>query len=225
VKLAIIADIHGNKAALEAVIKAAPPVEGWICAGDVVGYYPDVNEVCEILCALRAFVVRGNHDAYVSQELAPNEERAAAYKTDWTRNQLSPQHSAWIRSLPVEMFFRFGQRQLTVRHASPWDEETYVYPDSVKLPEIRLVSDEYLILGHTHYPMSVRAGDGCVINPGSVGQPRDYNPAASYAVLDTKSGTVEHRRVSYDVASYQQHLRSLGWPEATIRILSRTRGL
>lgn len=85
-KLAIIADIHGNKPALEAVLRAAPPVDAWICAGDVVGYYPDVNEVCEILYGLRAFVVRGNHDAYVTRELLPNDQRAAAYRTDWTRN-------------------------------------------------------------------------------------------------------------------------------------------
>ena len=71
-KLAIIADIHGNRPALEAVLKAVPPVDGWICAGDVVGYYPDANEVCEILLSLRALVVRGNHDAYVSKQLMPN---------------------------------------------------------------------------------------------------------------------------------------------------------
>jgi len=222
-KLAIIADIHGNRPALEAVLKAAPPVDGWICAGDVVGYYPDVNDVCEILLSLRALVVRGNHDAYVSKELAPNEERAAAYRTDWTRNQLEPQHAHWISSLPVEMVFCFGPRRLKVRHASPWDEETYLYPDSARLADIRLTANEYLLLGHTHRPMRIAAGEGYVINPGSVGQPRDYIPAASYAILDVESGTVEHRRAVYDVASYQQYLRDLGWPEATISILSRTR--
>lgn len=222
-KLAIIADIHGNRPALEAILKAAPPVDGWICAGDVVGYYPDVNDVCEILLSLKALVVRGNHDAYVSKELVPNAERAAAYRTEWTRNQLEPQHARWISSLPVEMVFCFGQRRLKVRHASPWDEETYLYPDSARLVDIRLAANEYLLLGHTHRPMRIAAGEGYVINPGSVGQPRDYNPAASYAILDVESGTVEHCRAAYDVASYQQHLRDLGWPEATISILSRTR--
>jgi putative phosphoesterase len=222
-RLAIIADIHGNRPALEAVIKSAPPVDGWICAGDVVGYYPDVNEVCQVLLNLRAVVIRGNHDAYVSGELLPNEERRVLYRTDWTREHLTPSNARWIKGLPVEAAFSFGASRLFVRHASPWDEETYLYPDSARLAEIRLAKNEYLFLGHSHHPMRVAAGDGLVINPGSVGQPRDYNPAASYAVLDLDSGTVEHRRALYDVASYQQHLRDLEWPESTIAILSRTR--
>jgi putative phosphoesterase len=222
-KFAIIADIHGNRPALEAVVKAAPPVDGWICAGDVVGYYPDVNEVCGILLGLRVFVVRGNHDAYVINELMVNEDRRSVYRTDWTRQQLKPEYKRWIAAMPVEMVFRYGGTRLVVRHASPWDEETYLYPDSGRLAEIRLDLNEYLLLGHTHHPMCIASGEGFVINPGAVGQPRDYNPAASFAVLDLEAGTVENRRVEYDVVSYQQYLRNLEWPETTIAILSRTR--
>lgn len=137
--------------------------------------------------------------------------------------ELKMQNLHWIASLPIEINFRFGPRHLKVRHASPWDEETYLYPDSTRLADIRLAPNEYFILGHTHHPMCIAAGEGFVINPGSVGQSRDYNPAASYALFDTISGTVQHCRATYDVVSYQQYLRDLGWPETTISILSRTR--
>jgi predicted phosphodiesterase len=121
------------------------------------------------------------------------------------------------------MIFSFGPKRLIVRHASPWDEETYLYPDSNRLPDVRLARNEYLLLGHTHHPMQRAAGEGYVINPGSVGQPRDYNPAASYAIWDVESGAVEHRRAAYDVTAYQKILRELDWPESTIAILSRMR--
>lgn len=220
-KIAILADIHGNLPALQAVLNDMPVVDGLICCGDVVGYYPDVNEVCAQLRNINAFVVRGNHDAYVIGELQPDPARRSVYRVDWTQSRLTISHRCWLASLPVELRFCWGNLSVTVRHASPWDEETYLYPDSPDLAKISLEKNEILILGHTHHPMANKAGEGMLINPGSVGQPRDWNPQASYAILETQTGSIEHKRVPYNVVEFQQRLESLGLDEAVVKILSR----
>ena len=223
VKIGLIADIHGNRPALEAVFRNAPRVDRWICMGDIVGYYPDVNEVCDMLIDMKVQTVRGNHDAYVLGKLAAPPEQTGLYRTEWTRDTLTHRHYQWLNELPLEIQFHVGAMQFRVRHASPWDEETYLYPDSPYLSRIQLERDAYFVCGHTHRPMITIAGLGYVVNPGSVGQPRDYNPSAAYAVLNTEDGTIEHWRAAYDVASYQGYLSDLGWPDSSISILSRSR--
>jgi putative phosphoesterase len=223
VKIGLIADVHANLLALKSVIDDMPSAELWICAGDVVGYYPDINDVCNLLRQLGALVIRGNHDAYVTGNLSPNPDRKSAYRTEWSRENLEQSNLAWLASLPVERTFQIGEISIRVRHASPWDEETYVYPDSSQLDKISLESNEMLVLGHTHHPMLVRCGKGTLINPGSVGQPRDWNPMASYAVLDTDTNKTSFHRVRYDVASLQDRLSKLQWDSSTVSILSRTR--
>jgi putative phosphoesterase len=221
VKIAILADIHGNLPALQAVLNDMPAVNSLICCGDVVGYYPDVNEVCSQMRTINAFVIRGNHDAYVVGGLNPEPTKRSFYRIDWTHSRLSDSHRHWLSGLPIELSFSWGNLSVTVRHASPWDEETYLYPDSPDLAKISLEKDEILILGHTHHPMLVKVGEGILINPGSVGQPRDWNPQASYAILQTESKSIEHKRVAYNVAELQRRLKSLSWEESAINILSR----
>ena len=222
-KVALLSDVHANLAALDAVIADLPSVDAILFAGDAVGYYAQPNEVCERLRAIGARCVRGNHDNYVTGQAEPNAERRAAYATDWTREQLTPENLAWLAALPAEIQVAAEDFDITVRHASPWDEETYLYPDSDRLGEVALAENEILVLGHTHHPMAVAAGRGLLINPGSVGQPRDWNPAAAYAVLRLPSREAELRRVAYDVAAVQEKLRALGWGMGAIEILSRHR--
>ena len=221
-KVALIADIHANLPALTAVLNDMPNVDSIVCVGDVVGYYADPNEVCDLLQQRRIPSIRGNHDAYVLGTLNPHPERVTAYRTEWTRQVLAPENTTWLQSLPASLEFRWDKLTVRLRHATPWDEEGYLYPDSPKLNEIQLGAKEFLVLGHTHRPMLRRCGEAFVLNPGSVGQPRDYNPMASYAILDCGSGNVDFRRVAYDVAGLQRRLRELGWDAATIAILSRT---
>jgi putative phosphoesterase len=222
-KIGLIADIHGNIAALEAVLTDMPPVDAVLCAGDVVGYYPYPDQVCDRLRQLGAWVVRGNHDAYVTGQLPFDPEKGCAYRTAWTRENLEPGHLAWLKALPVEIDFNWGGRRVRLRHASPWDEETYLYPDSPALGDVKLNAGEILVVGHTHHPLVTQCREGLLINPGSVGQPRDWNPLASYAVLELESCTVNHQRVGYDVAGLQRELSEMGWETKTIQILSRTR--
>jgi len=222
-QIGCIADVHGNLPALQAVLAAMPPVDAILCAGDVVGYYPDVNEVCEMLQMIGAYVIRGNHDGYVTGELTPDPSRRVAYRTDWTRDRLTPENLAWLKALPVQMTFNFKAISLVLRHASPWDEETYLYPDSEALNAIDLGENMIYVFGHTHHPMWQNVSKGYVLNPGSVGQPRDYNSHASFALLNTATMDASIFRVDYDVIAYQIRLRKQGWDEATISILNRKR--
>lgn len=220
-KVAVISDIHGNLPALQAVLSDMPPIDMIVCCGDIVGYYPDINEVCAVLRTSNVFTVRGNHDAYVTGELQPDPSKSIAYRTEWSRRQLDFIHLQWLKSLPVEMRFQWRNFTLIVRHASPWDEETYLYADSPGLAKLAVKENEMLIVGHTHHPMLKSVGNGVVLNPGSVGQPRDWNEESSYAIVETMSEVAEIRRVAYDVRAFQKRLKSLSWDKAAIEILSR----
>ncbi len=220
-KIGLLSDIHGNFPALKAVVNDAIGVDLWVCAGDIIGYYPYVNDVCKLLRKIGALSIRGNHDAYVIGELDPIAKNRVAYRTDWMIKNLHKEFFKWLIGLPIEINFKWGQTKLKVRHASPWDEETYLYPDSEQLEKISLAQGEILLLGHTHHPMNIKCGDGIVVNVGSVGQPRDWNPKAAYGVLDTISSEIVFRRVSYDVDTLQIYLTKLGYDGKNISILSR----
>lgn len=220
-KIAVLSDIHGNFPALQSVLADMPSVDAFICCGDLVGYYPDADQVCNAMKDLSSFIVRGNHDAYVSGALTPSPDKVQAYKVEWTRANLSVKNLNWLASLPFEMNFLLDGLNIKVRHASPWDEETYLYSDSLKLMDVYLNHGEMLLIGHTHRPMMVQAGAGMLVNPGSVGQSRDWNPFASYAILDTETRKAAIRRVKYNVFVFQNRLKELGWESSLIEILSR----
>ncbi len=223
-KIAILADIHGNLDALEAVLGAlqAEPIDHYIVAGDMVGYYDQPDAVCSRIRGLQnASVVRGNHDDYVCGALEPNPKNRDAYRVDWTRENLSQDNLAWLGGLPVAERMIFDDVLIAARHASPWDMETYLYPDT-DISKITLKEREILVLGHTHYPMDRPAGAGRIINPGSVGQPRDRRPGACFAVFDTVSMAVTFYRQAYDILSMQERLRAAGWRPSVIELLSRT---
>jgi putative phosphoesterase len=221
-KVAVLADVHANLPALVAVLEDLPNVDCIACLGDVVGYYADPNEVCALMRQHKIITIRGNHDAYVLGERLPHSDRVEAYRTAWTREVLEPRNFGWLRSLPTSMECRWGKIVAHLHHATPWNDEAYLYPDSDQLNEIKLGPNEFLALGHTHRPMLRQCGEGFVLNPGSVGQPRDCNPLASYAILDCDTANVDFRRARYDVTSLQRRLRELGWEPSTIAILSRT---
>jgi putative phosphoesterase len=220
-KIAVLSDVHANLPALDAVLADIGAPDRIVCCGDVVGYYADPNEVCDRLRSVGAQVIRGNHDAYVTGQLAPDPVRLATYRTEWTRERLTRANLDWLNDLPLELRLEWDSMRAVVRHANPWDEETYLFEDSPAIDAVEVPRDEFLILGHTHRPMLKRASGGYILNPGSVGQPRDWNPRASYATIDTDSGNVEIRRVPYDVSALQARLGSMAWDPLTIEILGR----
>jgi len=224
--VALISDIHANLAALEAVLDDLPPVDRIICCGDLVGYYDRPNEVCALLRDRQIECIRGNHDAYVTGALPPNETKRPFYRTDWTREVMSQSHLDWLASLGTDLVLEGNADdwRLRVRHASPWDEETYLHADAESaLARLHIGTREALAVGHTHRPLYRAIDVGWLLNPGSVGQPRDWNPLAAYAVFDMNTGAVEHRRAAYDVAGLQRRLDSNGWAPEIVGVLSRMR--
>ena len=223
-KIGILADIHSNLPALEAVLNKLNSCDRIICAGDMVGYYDRPNEVCECIRALNAVTIRGNHDGYVTGLLEPKPENRDIYRTDWTRDTLTSENFEWLKSLPPEHEIRYTDTRMLIRHANPWDEKHYIYPDSTKLlDKINLSKNEIMVLGHTHHPMIKRVVGGIILNPGSVGQPRDRDPRASYAIFDTETNEVCLQRTCYDVTKFQIKLSLMSWNPDMIKILSRTK--
>ncbi len=218
-RLAILSDVHANLPALISVLASVPRVDHLVFCGDAVGYYPDPNEVCALLSERRAIAVRGNHDAIVLGELLPEAGAESLIALDWTRSALSKENRAWLAAAPDEQRIRGDGVEIIIRHASPWDLTTYLHRDSPALTRVALEPGQWLLVGHTHRPMVRPAGAGMLVNPGSVGQPRDEQAGASFALLDVETGEVEVRRVAYDVDRYCARLESMGWHPLAIAAL------
>lgn len=228
-RLVLISDVHANLPALEAALAAIGQVAAGtavVCAGDVVGYYTEPNEVCKLLRERGVLCIRGNHDAYVLGLLPYPAQREAKYRVTWTRERLTEENTRWLASLPtavrVEVAGPVAWPAIHVRHASCVNEETYLYPDT-EITDAWYGDERVLVLGHTHHAMVREARPGRVIvNPGSVGQPRDRQPGAAYAILDAAHGSVLLRRAAYDVERYQQRLREACLEEDMVALLART---
>ena len=232
-RVAVVSDIHGNLHALRAVLDAvaAEEVDALWCLGDLVGYGPRPNECCAEVERAASLCLVGNHDLGVLGRipLAEFSDDAAA-AARWSQSVLSAEARAFLERLPsldaaedVELF-----------HASPRDPVwEYVLSDEVALTAFRLTSAPVVLVGHSHVALAFvlenGAVDGAVVpggaeidladgrfilNPGSVGQPRDGDPRAAYLVLDLDARRALHRRVAYPIERTQEEIRERGLPEA-----------
>ncbi len=204
----LLSDVHGNMPALRAVLEdAAGEYDAVICAGDLVGYNPFPEEVIREVINLGARCIRGNHDRAVMRDDYTGFSGIAIASDVWTRKRLSQSMLSYLASLPDSL--RLGDME--VHHGSPWDEDLYLYPEEwtgdIIPPGVR-----YLILGHTHVQAVRRFERGAVINPGSVGQPRDGDPRAAYALLDPETGEVLLKHVEYDVDEVAEAIIREGLP-------------
>ena len=225
-KLALLSDIHSNIEALDTVLAELPQVDRILVLGDIVGYGPDPNAVISRLRAIRARAVMGNHDAAM---LAPslldwfNPHAAAAAR--WTQRVLTPESRRYLAALPK--YGRLGPHRYV--HGSPrkpylWE---YILDDLQALEILVRLGPRFCFFGHTHLPRIFTAegeethepGEwitlpaAALVNPGSVGQPRDGNPDAAFAVVDLEIPAVRFGRVRYDVATTQAKIRAAGLPE------------
>lgn len=228
-RVAVVSDIHSNLVALDTVLEDVGPIDAVWQLGDVVGYGPDPDGVVARLREIDAIGVRGNHDAAAlgGPEIRWfNPEAAAA--AEWTRDRISGETRAWLDALPL----RHHEGRATLVHGSPRDPlREYIVDDDVALANLELLTTPYAFHGHTHLPVAFIADSPGIaivvphhgttlvlddrptlLNPGSVGQPRDGDPRASYLVLDTEAWTVTWRRVAYDFATVQRAIRSAGLP-------------
>jgi predicted phosphodiesterase len=237
VRIAVVSDIHSNLVALDAVLGRIGTVDAVWHLGDVVGYGPEPDAVVERLTELGAVGVRGNHDAAASGgaeiEWFNPDARAAM---EWTRAAISEATRAWLAALPQRRI----EADFTLVHGSPRDP-TWEYVTSAALARAGLsaISTKHGLHGHTHVPIAFTEVDGrmrtlapragntvalgegrTLLNPGSVGQPRDRDPRASYLILDLDTGTAMWGRVAYDVDAVGAAMRAAGLP---IRLADRLR--
>ncbi|MFB3920105.1 MAG: metallophosphoesterase [Terriglobia bacterium] len=240
----ILSDIHSNLEALNQCLELAEGRHDQIlCLGDLVGYGPDPNAVIDRLRPLARVVIRGNHDKACSgltdaEEFNP----LARIGTEWTRSALTPENVEYLRSLPegpaeVEWF------QLV--HGSLHDEDDYMLGPAQALPELRNLSVLAVFFGHTHYQggfmltpkgrfqsirlmgkndgltltLEIEEGGRYLINPGSVGQPRDGDWRAGFAILDSEKREVEYYRTPYDLPGTQEKMHKAGLPDPLIKRL------
>jgi len=211
----LIADVHSNAVALKAVLSAfdAMGVEKILHAGDIVGYNPYPNETIELFKKKKIISILGNHDRALVTGDASGFNPYAAAAIRWTGNVISIENSSYIAGLrDIESLTIDGKRMMMV-HGSPYDIDEYIYPENVSPDLLSAAKAEILILGHTHIQFMKEYPEGMIINPGSVGQPRDGNPDSAFAVLDTESGKIELKRISYDIEKVIEDMLAAHLPE------------
>jgi len=235
----IISDIHSNLTALEAVLADAGQVDAVWCLGDLVGYGPDPNECITRVCELPNLVcIIGNHDAAALNQIDSgtfNPEARDAIR--WTQNTLSDGSLAFLKSLPE----RLEMEDVTLVHGSPrhpvWE---YLLDTKNATQSFAHFETSYCFVGHTHLPSIYLLGKDnhsarlmipeasshmaltprAILNPGSVGQPRDRDARAAYAIYSPEEHVWEYRRVSYQVKEVQGRMEAAGLPDRHIQRLA-----
>ena len=242
-RILVLSDLHSNATALEAVLAAAK--ERWdlsVCLGDVVGYGPDPNEVTGRLRELGTQTIRGNHDKAVTGQMITDDfNPVAKAAVDWTREQLKPDHLAWLTALPPGPLATDG---VVLVHGAFLDEDEYVFTPAQALDGLLESTAEVTFFGHTHHQGGFSYQDSqlevlqihprptesfaalriefprrYLLNPGSIGQPRDGDPRAAFAIADLEHHIVEFWRVPYDIATVQERMRLARLPEPLIERL------
>lgn len=232
----VLSDIHGNLHALRAVLDVAGPFDELWNLGDAVGYGAYPNEVIAVLRAQAAINVRGNHDRVCAGlTSAEGFNPVAAAAALWTQATLSPENLAWLRAVPKGPV-RAGDGA-TCAHGSPLDEDHYIVSMRDAWLPLQRMTTELTFFGHTHVQgaflqyqaeweearpvfdrngvsrLRIEPGARLLVNPGSVGQPRDGDARAAFALYDSEAGEVVFRRIAYDVAGAQRAIRGQGLPE------------
>jgi predicted phosphodiesterase len=225
--VAVLSDIHSNVYALQAVlsdVESSGADEIWVC-GDIFGYYPWAVESFRLLYKTKPIGVLGNHDSWVVGTQPPPSHVIGEIARQNAESLAAscPEALRWLETLsPVRDFERLGWR-ITMAHGTPDDPlNGRYYPDDDKPYEWLPRAGEIMILGQTHYPL-VRgdARQGLLLNPGSVGQPRDGNPMPSWALLNLACGHADLRRTVYDNICAMESLRALGWNDRVTGALDK----
>jgi predicted phosphodiesterase len=245
-RILLLSDIHSNREALEACLASAPPRDVIVNLGDVVGYGASPNEVTAQVRKLGGIFVRGNHDKVVAGlENVESFNPIAGLAALWNRDQLTSEHLEWLRALPQGPVSIAGVPGIQFVHGAPEDEDRYVVSIEDSLQTLIGSDATVTFFGHTHiqgafllragfaasvhpeyasigqnetWNFQLETGSNYMINPGSVGQPRDGDWRAAFAVFDTEQRIVTFCRVPYDVRSAQEHIFAANLP---VRLATR----
>lgn len=225
--VAVLSDIHSNVFALQAVfgdIELVGVSEIWVC-GDTFGYYPWAADSFRLLHGTQPIAVLGNHDGWVADSQSAPAHIAGEIARRNARDLAShsPAALGWLAALaPTRRFERDGWK-ISMAHGTPENPiDGRYYPDDARSYPWLPQEGEILVLGQTHYP--ILRGDargGMLLNPGSVGQPRDGNPMPSWALLNLATGSAELRRTAYDNITVIARLRTLEWDDRITRALDK----
>lgn len=240
-RILILSDIHANLEALEACLEAAPEHDRIFNLGDIVGYGADPNEVTERARALGKVFVRGNHDKACAGIISLDDfNPVAGLAVLWTRERLTPDNLAFLRDMPQGPVSPIAGVQCV--HGSPRDEDEYVFMPREAYAILAQAAVPLIFFGHTHVQGAywiddANESDGVLepnyastkgkqhftfplaktgkylVNPGSIGQPRDGDPRAAFASYDTEAGSVTFHRVPYDIERAQKKIFSAGLPD------------
>ncbi|MBA4149903.1 MAG: metallophosphoesterase family protein [Verrucomicrobia bacterium] len=236
-KYAIIADIHGNLEAFQTVLDDIKEQNCThiACLGDVVGYGANPKECLDAVRAMNIPIVKGNHDEMCSvEDEMEGFNPAAAQAVLWTRQQLTEDDKKWLRELRyMRLVANFTIVHATLDVPERWG---YVFDKLAAAASFTYQNTSVCFFGHTHVPVAfirdsvvrggtyskfkVEPGRKYFVNVGSIGQPRDGNPKAAYVVYDMTDGTIELRRLDYDIAAAQAKIRAAGLPERLAERLS-----
>lgn len=239
-RIAILSDIHSNLAAFQAVLRhiesKGKPDRVW-CLGDVVGYGPDPHECISLLQQYDPVCVAGNHDLAAVGGISTADFNAAAARANrWTAQQLTEDDRDFLQYLPLTL----NDGPFTLVHGSPrepiWE---YLFTAHAAQENFPVFATAYCLVGHTHVPVVFEYSDNSIItrdfpvnepfplgssrliiNPGGVGQPRDRDPRASYAIYESDENALYHYRVEYDIRQTQEKMELAGLPEFLILRLS-----
>lgn len=214
-KIAIISDIHSNLEALETVIKdiKKKKIKKIYCAGDIVGYGANPNECTNIIRKLKIQSVQGNHDfSCIKLEDVDWFNFFGQAALAWTNKKLTKENRNFLKKLPRTM----SKESIFFVHGSPRDPlHEYIYSDFTAWDAKAFFSytkNNIIVVGHSHRPFVERLGTKMIFNPGSVGQPRDNNPKASYCIFDAKTKNVKICRIEYNIKKAADKIIKAGLP-------------
>ena len=216
-RILLVADIHSNWPALAAIDEE---FDACLFLGDVVDYATDPVPCIEWVQKFATASVRGNHDHSVAHRVtvrpAGTFRRISAAMRPHHFSVLDDEHLTWLAQLPVTHYLTLDGLRFLLVHATPRDPMDEYISDSVDQWRSRLehVNVDFVCVGHTHIPMHLDLGPVQVINPGSVGQPRDGDSRAAYAIIE--DGKVDFRRVAYDIDRTVEHMRSAGIADGVV---------
>ena len=247
-RLLVLSDVHANATALNAALASCQGLwEQAVCLGDLVGYGPDPNQVIDQVRPLVAAIIRGNHDKAVCgigdlEDFNP----VASLAVEWTRAQLRADNLQYLSNLPAGPVHSDG---VTLVHGAFQDEDEYVFVPEQAIEGLLMAPATLTFFGHTHMQggflfrgsvldtitlkppqsdslfsvLTIEPGSRYMLNPGSIGQPRDGDARAAFAIVDSNRSLVEFWRVPYDIASVQERLRRARLPEPLAARLSSGR--
>jgi len=239
----VFSDIHGNLEALEAVLEDIhrKKIDHFLFLGDLVGYGASPNEVIQKIISFKhLFMVRGNHDkAVCGLDSIQTFNPIAAAAIQWTKNTLNKKHLHLLQGLAKGPMI--VHKNITICHGAPFDEDYYIFGEFDAVEAFGYFETPVCFFGHTHFPfiymekeqtvegtfiqewpfeIKLEKGARYLINPGSVGQPRDRDPRAAYAIYDSESRKIKFYRLAYDITRSQKKIMAANLPSALAERLS-----